>query len=109
MGESIRVMKFGGSSVGRPERLLQVSDLIVSERQRSPVAVVVSAMGDTTDWLIEAAETAARGDAAEAMTIADRVADLAISNGLVAIRSVAEREPLEPAPTSEVTAIVRGF
>ncbi|MBH25930.1 MAG: bifunctional aspartate kinase/homoserine dehydrogenase I, partial [Myxococcales bacterium] len=73
------------------------------------VAIVVSAMGDTTDWLIEAAEAAARGEPAAATAIADKVAELALSNGLIAIRTAAARDGFEPPTTSEVTAIVRGF
>ena len=59
---TLRVLKFGGSSVGASERLVRVTDLILREQAIGPVAVVVSAMGDTTDWLIEAAHAAERGD-----------------------------------------------
>lgn len=57
-----RVMKFGGSSVGAAPRLFQAMDLIARERARGPVAVVVSAMADTTDRLIDAVDAAARGE-----------------------------------------------
>jgi aspartate kinase len=48
------VMKFGGSSVGTPERMMNVAKRIV-ERQTegNQIVVVVSAMGDTTDELID--------------------------------------------------------
>ncbi|MBL7715260.1 MAG: aspartate kinase [Bdellovibrionales bacterium] len=50
------VQKFGGSSVGNPERIKKVAQRIASEVSRgSQVVVVVSAMGDTTDDLIELA------------------------------------------------------
>ena len=50
---SIVVQKFGGSSVGTPERIKRVAQR-VSETAAAGhnVAVVVSAMGDTTDDLI---------------------------------------------------------
>ena len=76
-----RVMKFGGSSVGQAERLARVLQIISTERQKGPIAVVVSAMGDTTDWLIEAADLAHKGDPDAATRIIERVADLAIQNG----------------------------
>lgn len=48
------VKKFGGSSVGNPERIKRVARRVVEEHQKgNQVVVVVSAMGDTTDDLIE--------------------------------------------------------
>lgn len=50
------VQKFGGTSVGSPERIKKVAARIAHEVSRgSQVVVVVSAMGDTTDDLIELA------------------------------------------------------
>jgi aspartate kinase len=49
-------MKFGGSSVGTTERMRRVAERIVdAKRQGNRVVVVVSAMGDTTDDLIDKA------------------------------------------------------
>ncbi|QDG50760.1 bifunctional aspartate kinase/homoserine dehydrogenase I [Persicimonas caeni] len=107
---SYRVLKFGGSSLGAAPRLSQVVDLIVEEREESPLAVVCSAMGDTTDWLLEAVELAAGGDLDGAEALVDRIADLATSNALV----VLEGDALEadgPAPASaphaQITPVVR--
>ncbi|WP_123040922.1 aspartate kinase [Cohnella candidum] len=48
------VMKFGGSSVGTTERMGRVAQRIVDKKlQGDRVVVVVSAMGDTTDDLID--------------------------------------------------------
>lgn len=50
------VQKFGGTSVGSPERIKAVADRIQeSYQQGRPLVVVVSAMGDTTDDLIDLA------------------------------------------------------
>lgn len=50
------VQKFGGTSVGTPERLQRVADRIGHSRAAGDrVVVVVSAMGHTTDELIELA------------------------------------------------------
>jgi aspartate kinase len=47
-------MKFGGSSVGTPERMQRVAKRIVERQQAgNRIVVVVSAMGDTTDDLID--------------------------------------------------------
>ncbi|GAB6391940.1 MAG: aspartate kinase [Treponematales bacterium] len=51
------VMKFGGSSVADAERLRRVGDIVVERLPQKP-ALVLSAMGDTTDDLLAAAETA---------------------------------------------------
>lgn len=52
----IIVQKYGGTSVGTPERMRVVADRIVKAADRGDrVVVVVSAMGDFTDDLIELA------------------------------------------------------
>jgi aspartate kinase len=51
---SLIVMKFGGSSVGTAERMKRVAQRIVDrKREGHQCVVVVSAMGDTTDDLID--------------------------------------------------------
>ena len=47
----MRVMKFGGTSVGKPERMHQVSQLIT--RDAEPTIVVLSALSGTTNALVE--------------------------------------------------------
>jgi len=47
----MRVMKFGGTSVGKPERMHQVSQLIT--RDGEPTIVVLSALSGTTNTLVE--------------------------------------------------------
>ncbi|MDR2634133.1 MAG: aspartate kinase [Treponema sp.] len=51
------VMKFGGSSLANGARIRHVAELVQGELRRKPV-LVVSAMGDTTDQLLEAAAAA---------------------------------------------------
>ena len=52
MGDSLLVMKFGGTSVGSSERIRGVADLAAQMAGSRPTVVVVSAMGDTTDVLL---------------------------------------------------------
>ena len=53
-------MKFGGTSVGRPERVHQVKDLICSSSE--PTLVVLSALSGTTNALVGIGEALAQGD-----------------------------------------------
>lgn len=53
-------MKFGGTSVGRPERMHQVKDLICSSSE--PTLVVLSALSGTTNALVGIGEALAQGD-----------------------------------------------
>jgi aspartate kinase len=56
------VVKFGGSSLSDPERLSRAVASVVNETRRGThVAVVVSAMGKTTDVLLNAAKNSSNG------------------------------------------------
>jgi aspartate kinase len=56
----MKVMKFGGTSVGKPERMHQVSELITKDS--TPKIVVLSALSGTTNSLVEIGDSIARGD-----------------------------------------------
>ena len=58
----MKVMKFGGSSVGSVNSILSVKKIV--EAVEEPVIVVVSALGGITDKLINTSKMAADGDAA---------------------------------------------
>lgn len=52
----IIVQKYGGTSVGTPERIRRVADRIIARRSEGhQMVVIVSAMGKTTDLLIDLA------------------------------------------------------
>ena len=55
-------MKFGGTSVGSPERMQNVAEIVAGHAKQAEVIVVVSAMGGVTDMLIRAANEASKGD-----------------------------------------------
>jgi len=57
----MRVLKFGGSSVGSPETVRNVIDIIGKQREETQVLVVVSAFSGVTNLLAEAAGKASRG------------------------------------------------
>lgn len=56
----MKVLKFGGTSVGSASSLLNLKSIV--ESQDRPAVVVVSALGGVTDLLIKTAEAANRGD-----------------------------------------------
>ncbi|RNC63605.1 bifunctional aspartate kinase/homoserine dehydrogenase I [Proteiniphilum sp. X52] len=56
----MKVMKFGGTSVGDPDSLQRVKKII--EREREPVIVIVSALGGVTDRLLLSADFALNGN-----------------------------------------------
>ncbi|MGE3465985.1 MAG: bifunctional aspartate kinase/homoserine dehydrogenase I, partial [Pyrinomonadaceae bacterium] len=58
----MKVLKFGGSSVGNAESIEKVAEIIRTASAEGPCAVVLSAMQGTTDDLIAAGRTAERGD-----------------------------------------------
>ncbi len=56
----MKVLKFGGTSVGTVESLKNVKKIVESNSE--PCIVVVSALGGLTDMLIKTAKTACKGD-----------------------------------------------
>ncbi|HVU18657.1 MAG TPA: aspartate kinase [Candidatus Didemnitutus sp.] len=76
MSNQWHVYKFGGTSLGTPGRLPRVLELVAAAPK--PLALVVSALGDTTDWLILAARSAADGEIAQARSELGRVRELAL-------------------------------
>ena len=57
---AVVVQKYGGSSVKNPERIRAVAQRVAEAGSHGPLVVVVSAMGDTTDHLIDLARQVAR-------------------------------------------------
>ena len=53
-------MKFGGTSVGKPERMQQVADLITRDNEQK--IVVLSALSGTTNALVSIGESLSKGD-----------------------------------------------
>ncbi len=56
----MKVLKFGGSSMGSSESIKRIIDIVTSADEN--IHIVVSALGGTTDLLISAARKAARGE-----------------------------------------------
>ena len=60
----MKVLKFGGTSVGSVESILSLKAIVEKEAQEQPVIVVVSALGGITDKLIATSVLAQKGDEA---------------------------------------------
>ncbi|SHK42108.1 aspartate kinase [Maribacter aquivivus] len=56
----MKVLKFGGSSVAKPENIIKIKNII--SKYNDPIILVVSALGGVTDLLLEAGSLAATQD-----------------------------------------------
>jgi aspartate kinase len=84
----MRVMKFGGTSIGDAESILRVAS-IIEERAGEGAVLVFSATGSTTDDLDRAARLAAEGQLPESLEV------------LSEVRRIHERMARELMPESE--------
>ncbi len=58
----MKVMKFGGTSVGSVKSILSLKKIVETEARTQPVVVVVSALDGITDALIATSQLALKGD-----------------------------------------------
>ena len=58
----MKVLKFGGTSVGSVKSILSLKKIVETEARTQPVIVVVSALGGITDKLLNTSQLALRGD-----------------------------------------------
>ena len=58
----MKVLKFGGTSVGSVKSILSLKKIVETEARTQPVVVVVSALGGITDKLIATSQMALKGD-----------------------------------------------
>jgi aspartate kinase len=66
------VCKFGGTSVQDAEAMTRLAQIVDARRQDQPV-VVASAMGKTTNQLLETAQTAAKGKRQDALDLLAKI------------------------------------
>jgi len=59
---NMKVMKFGGTSVGSVKSILSLKKIVETEARTQPVVVVVSALDGITDKLIATSQMAKQGD-----------------------------------------------
>jgi len=91
---SMRVYKFGGSSIGSAAKIRKVAEIIREGLSSTRLVVVVSAIQGVTDMLSESASLAGNGDAAYREKLA----------GITALHSTVIGELFEEEESSEVNA-----
>ena len=62
LSSEMKVLKFGGTSVGSVKSILSLKRIVEAEARKQSVVVVVSALGGITDQLIATSQMALRGD-----------------------------------------------
>ncbi|MFT4202825.1 MAG: aspartate kinase [Chitinophagaceae bacterium] len=67
----MKIMKFGGTSVGKPERMSQVAELITTDDEAK--IVVLSALSGTTNALVQIGEKLAKYDKDGAQQVIDNL------------------------------------
>jgi aspartate kinase len=67
----MKIMKFGGTSVGKPERMFQVRDLIT--RDNEPKIVVLSALSGTTNTLVAIGDAMSSGNKDKAKSLIEQL------------------------------------
>jgi len=92
--ESLRIMKFGGTSVGDADCIERVVEIIRSSSPESNLVVVVSAMSGVTNKLIEAATRAEAGDRETVAAIFDGLRKQHETAAGLLIHSVEERKQI---------------
>lgn len=77
--KALRVLKFGGTSVGSAERIQALAALVAQRVSERPLIVVVSAVAGVTNELVAAARRAAQGERVDTVVeaLADRHRDIA--------------------------------
>jgi aspartate kinase len=91
----LRVMKFGGTSVGDASAIQRVLEIVRTASQESDVVVVVSAMAGVTNQLVAAASQAEAGDG---KAVAAILAELRRKHGAAAsalVHSAEERSRID--------------
>lgn len=68
----MKIMKFGGTSVGKPDRMHQVAQLITQDASE-PRIVVLSALSGTTNSLVAIGEAMAGGNREQAKELIDKL------------------------------------
>ncbi len=69
-GGTMRVLKFGGTSLANAQRFNQVADIVINNQQQSQIALVLSAPSGVTNNLVAVVEKTSQGLSADEHLIA---------------------------------------
>jgi bifunctional aspartokinase / homoserine dehydrogenase 1 len=92
--KSLRVMKFGGTSVADASCITKVAHIVRSSVRESSIAVVVSAMSGVTSKLVEAAAQSEAGNSRQVATIFEELRERHASAASALIHSTQKRQHL---------------
>lgn len=108
MKDKIRVMKFGGTSVGDAACIRRTAEIVAAAAREGAVVAVVSAMGGVTNRLVAAAQASATGDAQASGELEEWLRQKHLE-ALEALVSDEERRALLVIETEQVIAEVTGL
>src|SRR5258707_1059949 len=112
MRNKLRVMKFGGTSVGDAECIGRAAEIVAGASLEGAVLVVVSAMSGVTNQLVQAAQQSVSGDDTESREIAAGLRNQHSAAVTALIKDEARRSQLAREVeqiTGEVTSLCRGI
>ena len=92
--KSLRVMKFGGTSVGDASSIVRVADIVRISARESHVAVVVSAMSGVTSKLVEVATQSEAGNRRAVAILLDELRKRHSSAANTLMHSTEEQQPV---------------
>lgn len=93
----MKVLKFGGTSVGSSKGILQIKN--VAQASSDDVIIVVSALGGITDMLLSTARTASQGDPSYVTTLEE----------IIARHKQIVKEVIAPERRAEIAARIDGL
>jgi aspartokinase/homoserine dehydrogenase 1 len=92
--KSLRVMKFGGTSVADASCMTKVAHIVRDSLRESSIIVVVSAMSEVTSKLVEAAAQSESGNSRRVATIFEELRERHASAASALIHSAQKRQRL---------------
>src|ERR1700754_1437044 len=102
MNTSVRVMKFGGTSVGNGRCIKRAAEIVRDESQKGPLVTVVSAMSGVTNLLIDAANRSQTGESDAALQLAKALRE----KHLEALNEICVNEPRRVELAQSVDSII---
>ncbi len=109
MGASMKIYKFGGTSLGTAGRIKKIADILAGALQKDKIVVVVSAIHHVTDLLLDSATKACSGESSYRSTLEELDhLHLSIANELFSGNPLDEVSDAIRAELSDLNNIVQG-
>jgi len=105
--KKMQVLKFGGTSVASAESITRVLAIVADVQAAGPLVVVVSALGGTTDALLELGHAAAAGDAAHYRTLLRQLETRHLAAAESLLPTAAAQAEVQPWLTADFAELAR--